>query len=219
MKLYPSILTDSMEVAHDQLKAVASFEQVDTIQLDIVDGNFADNLTLTPLDLSELEIAEDLLIDFHLMTDEPMDHLIEIEQIKDLINVRAVIAQIERMSYQQDFITQARHDELLVGFSLDLYTPINAIDEDSWDHLDIIQLMGIEAGLQGQEFHPRVLKKIESLATIIRTRKQNIELIVDGGVKLENYQDIINAGADAIVVGSQIWKAPEPTKIISQFMK
>lgn len=217
MKIYPSILTDSLEIAQKQIDSIQDFKKSDIIQMDIVDGDYADNLTITPLDVPDLELPETLKIDFHLMTYEPMDYFIEVEQIKNVANVRAVIAQIEKMSYQTEFVQEAKAKGFLIGLSLDLFTPVEAIEDDSWDLLDIVQVMGIEAGFQGQEFHPRILKKIEAVKTKIRTRKQQIELIVDGGIKLDNYQDIIEAGADSLAVGSQIWQADDPVEIINQF--
>lgn len=219
MNLYPSILTDSLELAQQQINIVKKIEEIKTIQVDIVDGNFADNLTITPLDFIDLQLPENLNFDFHLMTDEPMDHFVEIDQIKDRVKVRSTIAQVEKMSYQKEFVEAVKNKGILAGLSLDLFTPIEAIEQDCWDMLDIVQVMAIEAGFQGHEFHPRVVKKIKALSAIIRTRKQNIELIADGGVKLNNFHDIVKAGANSVTVGSQIWESDDPPSVISKFLR
>lgn len=216
MNIYPAILTDSLEVADQQLSLVGQTD-LQVVQIDIIDGNFADNVTFTPIDTLELQNLNSLEVDFHLMTDEPMDDFLEIDQVKSQVNVRTVIAQVEKMSYQFDFVSQVKKSGLRVGLSLDLFTPIEAIEQESWHQLDVIQLMAIEAGFQGESLNERIFDKISSLATMISTRKQKIELIVDGGVKLSNYQQIISAGADSVAVGSQIWTATEPLSIINQF--
>ena len=98
-----------------------------------------------------------------------------------------------------------------VGLSLNIFTPLSAIDKQSWANLDILQLMAVEAGAQNQKFNFQILEKIKQV-------KQPVEIIVDGGVKLENFTSIIKAGAHSLAVGSALWKAPDLATTIDNFL-
>jgi len=218
IKIYPAILTDSVEVLQKQVAAIQTSNLVDTLQIDIVDGVYADNFTLTAISVLDLDLDPKWQLDFHLMVEEPMDYLIEMVEHPGHRRIRAVIAQIEKMSYQVDFLEEVKKSGFKAGLSLDLYTPFQEIEADAWDKLDIIQVMGIEAGFQGQTFSTTVLKKIQNLKMLLSTRKQPIELVVDGGVKLDNLAAIIQAGADGVTVGSQLWQDENPVQVIKQML-
>ena len=216
IKIYPSILTDSVEVLQKEATSIQSSKLFNILQIDVVDGIYADNFTLTPVSVLDLNLPAKWQLDFHLMVEEPMDYLIEIFDHPKKGSVRALIAQIEKMSHQVDYLEEVKKHGFKAGLSLDLYTPIQEIEEDAWDSLDIIQVMGIEAGFQGQKFSDTALKKIETLKLILATRKQQIELVVDGGVKIANLAAIIKAGVDSVTVGSQLWQSDNPNKILEQ---
>jgi ribulose-phosphate 3-epimerase len=187
------------------------------VQVDIIDGLFADNITLTPLDLHEVDFGE-MSCDLHLMTEEPLDYVYEAidsntvnydEAKKDVITtkvpVRAIIGQIERMSNQQDFLQAVKGQNWQAGLSLDLYTPIDEIDPDAWFTLDIIQLMGVEAGFQGQTFNTHVFEKIAELQQQIEQHDRTVEMIVDGGLTPELAQKLQTLGVHGVAVGSSLW--------------
>ena len=101
MKIIPAILTGSASTAERQLSEVATDGRLELVQLDVIDGWFADNLTLTPVDYSQISFAS-LEAEFHLMTEEPLDYVFELLEYQHQIPVRSVIGQVERMSHQTD---------------------------------------------------------------------------------------------------------------------
>lgn len=213
MTIYPSILTGSFEEYQRQLAAVLESGVIETVQIDIIDGNFADNLTLTPVDLLGFEYGE-LNLDLHLMTNEPLNFIFEMLDFKDELPIRGIIAQVERMSSLQAYIEEVKVQEWKVGLSLDLYTPVEAIDENLWPEIDIIQLMTIEAGFQGQKFQEKALEKI---AEIKKLAKADIEIMVDGGVKKEILPLLRNSGVDGLTIGSGFWKAVDPVETMREY--
>lgn len=215
MKIYPSILTDSIEVVQKQLDLVAGIDEVETVQIDMIDGFFADNLTVTPLDLVEIEFG-DVTVDLHLMVDEPLDFVFEAIAIKNVLPIRAMIAQVERMSFQSEYIQEIKRRGWKVGLSLDLYTPAEAIDVASWDHLDIVQLMTVNAGFQDQQFQAQALKKIAELKPFIEAQGREIEVIVDGGVKEETAAQLVAVGVTGVSVGSALWKSTNLEQTIAR---
>lgn len=216
MNLYPAILTGSNKEAQQQVMWIASYSKIRTVQVDIIDGQFVENVTITPSDLPMIDFGE-LSIDLHLMAEEPLDFVYEALEHKDVLSIRSIIAQVERMSSQVDYVETVQKNGWQVGFSLDAFTPFDAIDEASWDAVDIVQLMGIEAGFQGQEFRPATLENIKNLVAIREQLGRNFEIIIDGGVKPDVVQKIEAAGADSVVVGSGLWKSDDLTQAVTTY--
>lgn len=209
MKLYPAILTGSIEVVEQQLQQAKSLIGVEVVQIDVIDGVFADNLTVTPIDLINLDFGE-LKLDFHLMVEEPLDYLNEIVQYQKFLPIRAVLGQIERMSSQDEFIELTKKSGFLAGLSIDLFTPISEIKESLISKLDVVQLMSIEAGFQGQKFDDRVIKKIIELNKIRNTKNNKLEIILDGGIKEAHLEQLKKLKVDGVAVGSWLWKNDKP---------
>ena len=108
IKIYPSILTDSVEVLQKEAKSIQSSKLVNILQIDVVDGIYADNFTLAPVSVLDLNLPAKWQLDFHLMVEEPMDYLIEIFDHPKKGSVRALIAQIEKMSHQVDYLEEVK---------------------------------------------------------------------------------------------------------------
>lgn len=208
MKIIPAILTDSRAVATKQIGLANNDDRIELVQLDIIDGWYADNLTLTPADFAELSFGQ-LQTDFHLMTEEPLDYVFELLEYRDHLPIRAVIAQIERMSSQPTFIDQVKKTGWLVGFSLDLFTPVESIQSTELEQLDVVQLMSIEAGFQGQEFEMSILNKVRELEQIKKTKGFKFEIIVDGGIKQEQITLLRQTEVFAATIGSGLWQAAD----------
>lgn len=212
MNLYPSILTGSKHEAQDQLLWISAYPKISTVQVDVIDGQLVDNTTITPNDFIDLDFGE-LSIDLHLMTEEPLDFVYEAIAEAENFTLRSVIAQVERMSSQEHFIDTVRHNNWQVGLSLDLFTPFEAIDEASWHQLDIVQLMSVEIGFQGQAFQPSVLEKIKDLVAIRQKLDRSFEIIIDGGIKPNLVNQLDKAGVDGIVVGSALWSSKDQSEL------
>ena len=213
MNIYPALLSESRALLQAQLDLVSNLESVSVVQVDVIDGKFVENLTITPADFPDLEWGE-LEIDVHLMTEEPLDYVYELKDVKDQISVRAIIGQIERMSNQAHFLEEVQKNGWLPGISLDLFTPLDAIDEDALRFIKVIQIMGIEAGFQGQRFNPLALEKIAQLSK--PAKDAGIEIIVDGGVNLKTIGAIGKNGADSVAVGSVLWQSEDISETIAQ---
>jgi ribulose-phosphate 3-epimerase len=208
MNLYPAILTGSKQTAQQQAMWIAAYSKIRTVQVDIIDGQFVENVTLTPSDLPEIDFGE-LSVDLHLMTEEPLDYVYEALEHKNYYTVRSIIAQVERMSSQTDYVNTVKKNEWQVGLSLDLFTPLDAIEESSWHDLDSVQLMGIEAGFQGQQLHQSLFEKIKNLVALREQLGRAFEIIVDGGVKPSVIKELEAAGVDSVVVGSGLWDSAD----------
>lgn len=215
MKIIPAILTSDPAVVQQQVNLVKEFlPAINTVQIDVGDENFADQLTVTPSDLVDIKWGE-LMVDWHLMVNEPLDFFRETLDLgDDRIPTRAMIAQIEHTSDIGLFVHEVSTQGWRAGISLDLYTPIEEID---WNWLDqglkIIQLMAVEAGRQGQEFNPLVLQKIKTLQQKIfelglDLDGENLEIVVDGGITTQKLRLLAEKTeiVDTVAIGSYLWK-------------
>lgn len=205
-EIIPGILTNSPKEVYRQVLNLLQLEpQPKTIQLDVIDGEFAPNLTVEPSllhhsDLQDLFKKNGMQVDLHLMTIDPIDYA---HEVYGLDNIRYIIGQIERMHNQEQFIDEVLANHFKPGFSLDLYTPFDSIDRQLLPQLNAIQIMGGKAGEQGQEFNQKVLAKIEEVTAYRdELNLEELEIMVDIGMNPDTVALAMAAGADGLVVGS-----------------
>lgn len=208
LEIIPGILTDDPKDVYRQVLNLLKLEPYpETIQLDIIDGEFAPDLTVEPSllhhqDLQDLFKKHNVQVDLHLMTLEPIDYA---HEVYGLENIRFIIGQIERMSDQEAFIDEVIANHFQPGFSIDLHTPFEAIDEQLLMRLNAIQIMGGKAGEQGQDFNQKVLAKIEEVAAYKEELKlEDLTILVDIGMNPETIPLVEQAGAEAAIVGSYL---------------
>ena len=209
MKIVPSILSDEVSVIEEQLAKLHSLSedyQIDTVQMDIIDGEYADNITISPLDLNQFYFG-DLQVDLHLMTIEPLDFVYEARELQDQIQFGIVLGQIEKMSSQEDFVSEVKKHNWKPGLCIDAYTPVESLSTAALEETQVLQIMGIRAGFQGQAFIEQTYKTIIEARERIAQVNPDIALYLDGGVKSEQLARLIELGVDAAVVGSVLWKA------------
>ena len=195
-----NVLTGNLELAKKQIELAKSSNLLEVIQIDIVDGIFADNHTFTPQDLVDIDFGN-LQIDFHLMTEEPMDYVWELEEHCRHLPIRAVFGQIEKMTYQEAFLEEVKKQEWRAGLALNLFTPIESIDENSWEWMDAILLLGVEAGTSGQEQNAFLFEKIKTVRQKI-LKNEPMKIFVDGGVNQKNITKLQASGIDGVTVNS-----------------
>ncbi|CAN5306441.1 ribulose-phosphate 3-epimerase [soil metagenome] len=215
MNVIPAILTDSFLTFQEELQKAQESSQVDTIHIDIIDGMFADEITLTPLDLTVADF-EPLKVDFHLMTEEPMDFVFECAGLREYLPIRQVIGQIERMSHQLDFVEEVLRNGWQPALAIDIFTPLESIDQEVWPQLRSVMIMSVEAGAQNQIFNRVALEKVREIRRNF-PHAERMNIMVDGGVKTLNAREILASGANELVVGSNIWKSRDPVEVIHEF--
>lgn len=217
MKIYPAILTDSVDVFEQQLEIIKSESRAEVVHVDIIDSFFVDNLTIEPIDLTHFDFGK-LKIDFHLMTEEPLGFAEEIINCLEYLPVRAVIGQIEKMTSLSDFVDLLIERQLNPGLSLNLFTPDEEISDDVFKKLSVLQLMAIEAGEQGRKFDHLVFPKIEQVKKRAEQLNPNLEIIVDGGIKIEQLPLLKPLNLGGVAVGSALWQNENPNKMLESFL-
>jgi len=213
--LIPTILTDDFDLLKKDLAFLKG--RVDRVQIDIVDGHFADNKTVAVDQLMGLvDIEEDdLLFDLHLMVDDPVCYLEKsLPAATDF-----VIGQIEQMESEVEFCRQAREQGLRPGLALDLETPISQLKLQALDLCEQVLILGVRAGYSGQKFDPRSLEKIRKLAEWRKKERWDFKIGVDGGLNKKTIPQCQRAGGEVFYVGGAIWKAKDPGREISNLKR
>ncbi len=191
----PSILTGDPQ----GLKRLIGLAEgkVRKVQIDIVDGEFADNKTVMPEAMGYIETNLDF--DFHLMTREPAVWVEKCVRVGAL----GIIGQIEMMSNQKEFVEKVQEAGIEVGLGVDLPTDVLELDADVLNEVDVVLVMSVPAGFGGQKFDTKALEKIEDLSEVRERDKYAFRICVDGGVNEENLKRIAAAGADEVVIGEE----------------
>lgn len=197
IKVIPAILTNDPTKAIDLLKQAEGV--VDRVQIDIIDGVFADNRTVDPMVFQEVDTG--LLLDYHLMVKEPVNWVEK--------SVRAggdrIIGHIEMMSDKEAFINKVLAMNATPGFAIDLDTPIIELDPDLLGEIGVIIVMSVKAGFGGLDFQHEVLNKITKLHEIRQEKGYQYKICDDGGVTMQWIDDVRRKGVDEVSVGTRLF--------------
>lgn len=183
------------------------------IHLDVMDGMFVPNITIGfPVIESISRIAEKPL-DVHMMVCDPGRYI---------ENLRAAGADIvsvhwEACTHLDRVIGSIREAGMKPAVALNPATPVMLLRDVIRD-LDMVLLMSVNPGFGGQSFIPNTVRKVRELRELIEESGSAAVIEVDGGVNLETAPALVEAGADILVAGSYVFKAPDPAKAISDLI-
>lgn len=173
----------------------------DMIHVDVMDGHFVPNLTFGPPVIKSLRPHSKKPFDVHLMI-APVDQF-----IADFADAGADILTVhpEAGPHLHRTLQAIRSHGMKPGVAMNPATPVEVLDY-VMDDIDMILVMSVNPGFGGQSFIDSQLRKIEALRKMTEATGRDIILEVDGGVKPDNAQAVISAGANALVAGSAVFK-------------
>jgi len=171
------------------------------VHVDVMDGHFVPNLTIGPMVVAAIRKATTLPLDVHLMIERPGDYIDAFAKAgADLIGVHE-----EACPHLHRVLQQIKHAGKRASVTLNPHTP--------WQHVrhvleDVAQVlvMSVNPGFGGQAFIPNVLPKIRELRDEIARRGLDVDIEVDGGIKIDNVATVVEAGANVIVAGSAVFE-------------
>ncbi len=195
----PSILSADFARLGDEVRAVDQ-AGADLIHVDVMDGHFVPNLTIGPMVVAAIRKVTHKPLDVHLMIDNA-DRYIEIyaEAGADLIGVHA-----EACPHLHRTVQAIRAAGKKAYVVLNPATPIDAV-RYVLDQLSMVLVMSVNPGFGGQAFLPEVLPKITALRQLIDQRGLEVDIEVDGGIKVGNIDRAAAAGANVFVSGSGVF--------------
>jgi len=191
-KIIPAILTNNLADLKNKLIQLQGL--TDWVHIDIMDGKFVNNVTITLKDLSRIQNS--FQTEAHLMVLSPEKYFPDCKKA----NIKRTIFHFEATDNAKRVFQAMKRFHFQRGLALSPETPIKKINT-YLDYIDLVLLMGVHPGFSGQKFIPGILKKIADLKQIAPQMK----IGVDGGIKPSNIRRIARAGADQCVVLSALF--------------
>ena len=113
-------------------------------------------------------------------------------------------------------ITAIQQAGMKAGVTLNPHTPVELL-EDIVNEVDLVLIMSVNPGFGGQKFIENTYSKVARLRSMIEHKGSKALIEVDGGVNLDNAANIYRAGADVLVAGNAVFKAPDISAAIEAF--
>ena len=211
-KLAPSILSADFSDLKSALK-LCDEGGAHWIHVDVMDNQFVPNLTIGPPDVKSLRSKTQKFIDVHMMVIEP-EKLVEPFARAGADNITFHIEAVEDVDNIIDLIKSCG---CKVGVSIKPKTPLTNI-LPILDRVDVVLIMSVEPGFGGQGYLPGSNDRISKIKSYLTNNCLDHVLVeVDGGIKLHNAKEVLDAGADVLVAGSEVFKSNNPIKTINEF--
>lgn len=168
---------------------------------DVMDGAFVPNISMGLPVLSSIRKVTKKKLDVHLMIEQPQRYISDFADAgADIITVHA-----EACTHLDQTVRDIRREGVMAGVALNPATPLNVLDY-ILPEVDMVLLMTVNPGYGGQRMIEYTLDKIRELRGSVQRRGLCTDIEVDGGVKLENVEQFLSAGANVIVAGSGIFQ-------------
>ena len=206
----PSVLAADFTNLGRDIEMINNSE-ADWFHVDVMDGRFVPNISFGMFIVKAIKKIAKKPLDVHLMIVEPEKYIEEFREAgADVITVHYEACPHLHRTIQQIKATGAK-----AGVALNPHTPVHLL-EDILPELDLVLIMSVNPGFGGQKFIYQTIPKVRKLAEMIAIKNLSTIIEIDGGVGLQNAEELLKAGARVLVAGSSVFKAENPQDTISR---
>lgn len=208
IKISPSILGADFSKLAEEIKRTEQ-AGADSIHFDIMDNHFVPNLTFGPMLLKSLRPYSDLPFSVHLMVENTDEYLEECAKngassitvhSESCVHLHRTLSEIKRLGLKAGVAVNPASSLAFIPYVADL--------------IDEILIMTVNPGFSGQKIIARAINKIGEASKIIRKENPAVEINVDGGINASNARQIIDQGADSIVMASAFYGSNNPKELV-----
>ena len=212
IEISPSVLGANLMCLGEEISRVEELG-IGWLHLDHMDGHFVPNISFGPDFVSAMRKQTKLFLDVHLMLSEPMKYIETYAKAgADLITVH-----VEADDDAETMLRAIAAQGIKAGISIKPDTPVQAI-EPLLPLCDLVLVMTVEPGFGGQSLREDCVAKIPELKAMIEKSGRDILIEVDGGVKRENAEKVVRAGADVLVMGTGLFRADDPKAVVREVL-
>lgn len=209
MILAPSLLAADFGNLQQAIEMVNASE-ADWFHIDIMDGVFVPNISYGMPVLSVIQKHATKPLDVHLMIVDPDRYISTFAKLgSDILTVH-----YEACTHLHRTLQAIKAEGMKAGVALNPHTPVSVL-EDIIQDVDVLLLMSVNPGFGGQSFIENTYKKVRQARMLIEQSGASTLIEIDGGVSLKNAKALVEAGADALVAGSFVFNAANPTQTIA----